>query len=209
MAVLFESGEFREEFTAICEKLAASPAATKSFVVAGATGGEGATTVTLNLGLAFAERRGMRTLLVDANLRHPGLQRALNITAEAGLSDWDGENEPPYQATGLSPNLWALTAGSQMEGDSWERWGTLLPALQARTATRFGMVIYDSPAIGRYPESMVLARNVGSVVLVAESDRTSLEMLRYSREQIGSVGAEVTGLILNRRGRYIPRWLRR
>lgn len=209
MAVLFESEEFREEFTALCEKLAAGPTAVKSLVIAGASGGEGATTVALNLALAFAEHRSAQTLLVDANLRHPNLHQVLDIACEKGLSDWDEASEPTYKPSGLSPNLWVLTAGTQPERNSWERWGTILPALQQRTGERFGMVIFDSPAVGRYPESLALARHAGGVVLVAESDHTSLEMLQYAREQIGSVGAEVVGLILNRRGRYIPRWLRR
>ena len=208
MPVLFEAEEFREEFNSICEKLVTRDSAKKCLAVAGVSGGEGATTVAVNLGYAFAEQQGIRTLLVDGNPRRPGIHKALNIACEGGLSDWDGESDLTYKPCDCSKNLWALTAGSQPANRPWERWGTILPVLLEQARTQFGMVVFDSPPVGRYPDSMVLARTAGGVVLVAESDQTSLEMLNYAREQIGSAGAELVGLILNRRGRYIPRWLR-
>lgn len=208
-AALFESEEFRQEFAAIAEKLGTHRSTSSVLAVAGVSGGEGATTVALNLALAIARQSETGTLLVDANLRHASLHDALNAPCEPGLSDWSGDCDPPYQQTALASNLWVLTAGDLSERNAWERWGTALPALLTRACARFGTVIFDSPPVGCLPDSLILARAAGKVVLVAESDHTTLEALRYASEQVGTVGAEVCGLILSRRGRYLPQWLRR
>jgi Mrp family chromosome partitioning ATPase len=69
--------------------LFANPAAPppKVILVTSARPGEGKTVASLNLASALAEL-GARTLLIDADLRHPRCHTALGVEDEDGLSSW-------------------------------------------------------------------------------------------------------------------------
>jgi succinoglycan biosynthesis transport protein ExoP len=205
---LFESAECQQEFYRISEKLQVSDPAPRSIVVAGVAGGEGSTIIALNLAYAFSAGESKRTLLIDANLRHPALHRMLDLSLQGGVTDWDGVSEPKYQQTAVSASLFVLTAGSNHEGSVWQQWRDVVSRLCERTRNSFDVVVWDAPAIAPYADSLSLARAADGVILVAESDETKVAVLTYAREQIEGVGATLLGVIVNRRGRYIPGWLR-
>ena len=203
---LFDAPECQEEFHRIAEKL--RPRTAPSIVVAGVSGGEGVTTVALNLAYALAVAEKSRTLIVDANLRSPALHRLLGVPIETGVSDWDGITEPKYRQAAASSNLWFLTAGAKRESIPWQQCRGLVTALRERAMASFDVVFFDAPPIGPYPDALALARVCDGVVLVAESDETKLKAVSYAREQIADVGATILGIVLNRGGRYLPKWLR-
>ena len=203
---LFDAADCQEEFHRIAEKL--RPRTAAAIVIAGVAGGEGVTTVALNLAHAFAVAEKSRTLIVDANLRRPALHRLLGVPIEGGVSDWDGIAEPKYEQAASSPNLWFLTAGAKFESTPWQQCRGLLTSLRERARTSFDVVFFDAPPIGPYPDSLALARVCDGVVLVAESDETRMSDLGNAREQITDVGAAILGVVLNRGGRYLPKSLR-
>ncbi|MBC7928544.1 MAG: CpsD/CapB family tyrosine-protein kinase [Bryobacteraceae bacterium] len=206
---LFESSEFQQELYSLCEKLSLESTTARSLVVSGASGGEGTTTVALNLAYAFAQLKLRRTLLVDANLRKPAVHQALELPLEPGLSDWNVSEEPPLLRTPWSANLSVLTAGSLADDLAWEKCNRILPALSVHVRASFDVVIWDTPPIATYPDALSLARDADGVLLVAEADRTTLSSLADAREQITRVGGVVLGVVLNRKGRHLPKWLRR
>jgi Mrp family chromosome partitioning ATPase len=204
-AWLFTEPECQQEFARIAEKLRPRAAA---IVLAGVSGREGVTIVTLNLAHAFATGENSRTLVVDANFRNPALHRLVDVPLDGGVSDWDGNTEPDYRQAAGSANLYFLTAGSKYDNIPVPAARSLLTSLSDRARSSFGLVLFDAPAIGAYPDSLALARICDGVVLVAESDETRISALSYAREQIADVGGSVAGVILNRSGRYLPKWMR-
>jgi Mrp family chromosome partitioning ATPase len=208
---LFASVRIREEFYRIAEKLLrTNEARPKSIVVVGPKGGEGVTTIALNMAYAIASQENLRTLLVDANLRRPSIHIAAGVPVAPGITDYQAGSDLPVQAvTALCSNLSVLTAGSKHADTPWEQLALLLPDISQKAETAFDVVIWDASPIGEYPEALSFLRVARRAVLVAESDRTTLTSIAYAREQIAVAGADLLGVVLNRRGRFIPRWFAR
>ena len=204
---LFASAECQQELYRISEKLQAADPVPRSIVVAGVAGGEGSTTIALNLAYAFAAGQGKRTLLIDANLRHPSVHRMLDLPLQDGVADWDGVSEPKYQQTSVAESLFVLTAGTNHEESAGPQWRSVVSRLRERSRGSFDVVVWDAPAIASYADSLSLARAADGVILVAESDQTKLAALTFACQQLEGVGATVLGVIVNRSSRYVPRWL--
>ena len=86
--------------------------ATKILVVTSAQPLEGKTTTAANIAMALAYG-GARVLLIDADMRRPGLHRPLRLTNERGLSQvltGQARVRDVIQRT-VDPNLLAITAG--------------------------------------------------------------------------------------------------
>ncbi|PYU97478.1 MAG: capsular biosynthesis protein, partial [Acidobacteria bacterium] len=137
---------------------------------------EGKTCTSLNLGLALAQRR-VRTLIIDADFRKPGIAAAMGMSNEKGLSNvLQGEfscEEAMLQSEAL-PNLWILPAGSIPSNPtdllSSPEMGKLLEVLR----NRFEHVVLDSPPILLMTDATVLSILSDGVVLVVEGGVTPL-----------------------------------
>lgn len=163
-------------------------------------GGEGKTTVAMHLAMAHAEQ-GKRTLLVDADLRQPDLDKRLGI-AEVGLgitgvvggeSSWD---EAVIQAPFL-PNLYLLPAGST-PGALPELAGSSLPEIIQEATRAFDLVVVDAPPIPGYAEPMQLAVAVDGVVVVAAMGKTNRQAVALTLETLRRLRANPLGVLLNR-----------
>jgi Mrp family chromosome partitioning ATPase len=144
-------------------------------------------------------------LVVDACLQSPAQHRLLGVPGESGLHDWSGEGAPPYRQVPKSEQLWLLPAGAGSTGtDHWLRRTAQLDKLGPRVRGDFDFVLWDTAALGREPDGLLLAPHVDGVLVVVESDRTLKERLRDLRERLDAVHLPVLGAIMNRCGRYWP-----
>lgn len=173
----------------------------RTLMVASAGPGEGKTTVAANVALAFAQS-GMRTILVDADMRQPGADVVFKLDNSAGLSTVlrpeRGEMTPFLQATD-EPRLMVLTAGPVPPNPSDLLGSPRLLQLVARLLDRADIVVFDSAPIRAAADAAVLARQVDGVLLVIATGRTRRGSARASAEALNRVGARVLGVALNRR----------
>jgi succinoglycan biosynthesis transport protein ExoP len=151
---------------------------------------EGKTTTAANLALALA-LGGSRVLLIDADMRRPGLHKTLGMENGTGLSDLlvgQARVRDAVQRT-AEPNLLVITAGRTPPNPSEllasERMGSFLANLQSGP---FDWVIIDTPPVLAVTDAVVLAPKVSGVVFVIGSEMTrrvhserALETLRSSR----------------------------
>jgi capsular exopolysaccharide synthesis family protein len=151
---------------------------------------EGKTTTAANLALALA-LGGSRVLLIDADMRRPGLHKTLGIQNTTGLSHLltaQARVRDAVQRT-AEPNLLVITAGQTPPNPSEllasERMLSFLTNLQNGP---FDWVLIDTPPVLAVTDAVILAPRVSGVVFVIGSEMTrrvhserALDTLRTSR----------------------------
>ena len=162
--------------------------------------GEGKTTTAINLAGTLAQSAGTRVLLIDADLRLPGVARHLGLrdAGAPGLTDLilDPRLTLERVVRQRAPtNLFILTSGRHLaapyETLLSQRMGDLLE--QARQT--YDYVILDTPPVVPVPDLHAIARWVDRFIVVVAAHRTPR---RYLEETLNALDPEkVAGLVFN------------
>jgi capsular exopolysaccharide synthesis family protein len=181
-------------------------------MVAACRRGSGTTTTVAGLGVALSDQQTARVLMVDANLRTPGLDQVYGCDNAGGFSELlagpGGDGELPARATPRA-NLFLLTAGLHFRSPAGIFERSALERLVAALRARFDFVVFDAAPLLEFPEGYALAPQVDAVLLVLDAERTSLEDARRATRDLERAGARAAGIVLNRQQDYTPRLLRR
>jgi polysaccharide biosynthesis transport protein len=171
----------------------------KVILVTSALPQEGKTTVSTNSAMVLAQKGG-RVLLVDADLRRPGIGKALGIKATAGLStvlSGVDKVEDAIVPFAQLPNLYVLPAGPIPPNPVELLGSTLMKEYIARWRNEYDHIIIDTPPCLSVTDSVVLSVEADRVILVARSGQTPKAALRRASELLTQVNARVMGVVLN------------
>jgi capsular exopolysaccharide synthesis family protein len=184
----------------------ALPQPRRSIVMAGATAGEGVTTLTCYLASSLAVRDAKKTCLVDANFKSPTTSRIFGILGRPGLSDYcTGRAElSDVLCKSESPDLFVMGLGTDLYNPSLVLSHERARGLAAELTQRFDYVLFDSGSVLGNAETSMLASTVDGVVLVVRANRTKREVLAKAEKLIRFSGGSVIGSVLNRRRFPIP-----
>jgi Mrp family chromosome partitioning ATPase len=184
--------------------IAANMQGQKVLAIAGCRRGEGATTLLLCAARRLAER-GIKPVLVDADLVQPRLAKRLGVQPQFG---WDETEEEEGRSLGqaiveATGNNVALLPAREPSAESNRPAGDAaqLPACLGVLREHYDMVLVDlgpleetDPAQGGLCRA---ARLVDAVVLVHNHRITSAEHLAACQEQLTAAGIVVTGIVEN------------
>jgi len=194
--------DFGESFRALRTSLLSKypEPGTKVLVVTSAQPLEGKTIVAANMAMALAYG-GARVLLIDADMRRPGLHRPLRLTNERGLAqvlNGQARVRDVIQRT-VDPNLLAITAGrtppNPSELLSSERMKTLLANL-AHGA--FDWIVIDTPPVLAVSDGIILAPSVAGVVYVIGAEMTRRRLAERALATILSANPRSVCAVLNK-----------
>ncbi|HEY6214303.1 MAG TPA: polysaccharide biosynthesis tyrosine autokinase [Vicinamibacterales bacterium] len=194
--------DFGESFRALRTSLVSKypGTGTKVLVVTSAQPLEGKTTTAANLAMALAYG-GSRVLLIDADMRRPGLHRPLRLTNERGLSQvliGQARVRDVIQRT-VDPNLLAITAGktppNPSELLSSERMKTLLTNL---THGPFDWIIIDTPPVLAVTDAVILAPWVSGVTFVIGAEMTRRRLAERAVETVMQTRPKYAAVVLNK-----------
>ena len=170
----------------------------RTLLVTSSLPGEGKTVTAGNLAVAFAQG-GRRVLLVDADLRKPGVHQLFDADNAHGLTtllrsddvNLDGIAQPTKQA-----NLRILTTGplppNPAELLGAQRMRTVLDRLKAGS----DLVIFDGPPLQVVTDSAILSSFLDGTVFVIAAGRSRLGEVRSASELLARAHARVLGAIL-------------
>ena len=171
----------------------------KVILITSALPQEGKTTVSTNSAMVLAQKGG-RVLLVDADLRRPGVGKALGIKTSAGLStvlsgvDKFEDAIVPFPQL---PNLQILPAGPVPPNPVELLGSSVMKDYIARWRDEYDHIIIDTPPCLSVTDSVVLSVDADRVILVARSGQTPKAALRRASELLMQVNARVMGIVLN------------
>lgn len=207
--------DFGEAFRSLRTSLVftASPDGPRVVAVTSSHPLEGKTTTACNLGIVLA-LGGSRVLLVDADMRRPGLHTVVGVPNETGLSHLlvgQARVRDAVQKTSQQ-NLFVISAGrippNPSELLTSDRMNALVDNLRSGP---FDWVIIDTPPVLAVTDAVLVSRSVGSVVFVIGSEMTrrmhaerAIETLSAGRPK--SIGAVLNRVDLNRNKYYYSRY---
>lgn len=172
----------------------------KTVLFTSAKSGEGRSFCAMNHAASLA-MQGMRTLLLDADMRRPGLslQHLQSPDGRTGLSDYlNGTAEPAKACHPTTlPNLYLLSSGN-MQGNAAELLsGTRFPALLDEAHRWFDCVVIDSPPVLSTSDALAIARYADRVCLVVKERASERRELRRAADLIRSSGGNLAGFVWN------------
>jgi tyrosine-protein kinase Etk/Wzc len=177
---------------------------------------EGKSLTTANLAITMAQG-GLRTLLIDADLRRPTIHKIFGLKdREPGLSDILRGTVPRKESIrtltdvimgslgvditiktpGLD-NLNIITSGSNVNSSAELLYSDEMKALLEQLRAEFDLVLIDSPPVLAVADATIIAPHTDGVVLVYRVGQTARSILSRTKTQLVESGMQVRGVILN------------
>jgi polysaccharide biosynthesis transport protein len=172
----------------------------KAVLFTSANPGEGKTYCSLNCGAALAQM-GLRTLLIDADLRRPSLTRALLAGSKTpGLSACLTGNATLMDCCRptATENLFILGAGERVSNPAELLAAGDLASLLKEAMLYFDRVVLDSAPINAVSDTQLIAKEIESVCLVVRARKTPRRAVIRACNLLARATHRPDAVVLNR-----------
>jgi polysaccharide biosynthesis transport protein len=179
--------------------LSSSGAPPKVIMITSALPQEGKTTTSINCAVVLAQK-GVRVLLIDADLRRPSIHKTLGMGPGSGLSNvltGSATLEQAITRSSVLPNLSVLPAGTPPPNPAELLASTNMRDVLDQVRGQYDHIVVDTPPALSVTDAVVLSPRADSIVLVIRSGHTTKQALRRSRDILMQVNAKVSGVLLN------------
>ena len=162
--------------------------------------GEGRSWLAANLAVAFAQV-GMRTLLIDADMRNPQQHRLFNLGNVPGLSALLTGRGRASMAHRIHPQLrlFVLPAGQVPPNPQELLAGSAFSVVLDRFAEQYdgGIVLIDTPAAAETSDAQLIVAKAGAAFVLGRRNYTRQGKLSSTMRDLKSTGANIVGCVLN------------
>ena len=148
--------------------------------------GEGKTFCAVNCAISFAQL-GLKTLIVDADVRQPD------------LAQWFFPEAPPTGTTLRTdvPNLSAVFVDKAHTNAQEFLPGLTFEELMRQEVGKFDRIVVDSAPVNLVSDTLLFARHVQSVCLVIQAGKTPVEDVIRAAQRLSEAGAAPVGFVWN------------
>lgn len=163
--------------------------------------GEGKTTIALHLAYAFV-KGGQNVLLVDANLRRPGLRQHLNIRDCAGIAEFlKGEkqlNEVIHHTDDRLIDIIPCCTVQPNPLKILDSPSTKLKELVNLTKSNYNFIILDTCSVEDGSDPLVISTLVDKIIYVLASEYISAQRIKNAISFLQQSNSEKIGVVLNK-----------
>jgi protein-tyrosine kinase len=195
-------GAFAEQMRVLRTRLelhrATQPTLPATLAIVSAVSGEGRSFTAANLAVAYAQM-GRRTLLIDADLRHPQQHLMFNRPERMGLSNillGRAGLECAAKVAGLA-GLSVLGAGTVPPNPQELLTRPRFASLLHEAADAYDIVILDTPPASTCADAQIVASLAGMSVLVARARLSDSKRLTQVVSSLRQGGARLAGSVFN------------
>jgi len=171
----------------------------KVIMVTSARPQEGKTTTSINTAIVLAQK-GVRVLLVDADLRRPSVHKALGMGPRSGLSNvltGSATLQQTITTSPILPNLFIMPAGTPPPNPAELLASSNMRDLLTELREMYDHIVIDTPPTLSVTDAVVLSPRADATILVIRSGHTTKQALRRARDILMQVNAHVAGVLLN------------
>jgi capsular exopolysaccharide synthesis family protein len=173
----------------------------RTFLFTSAVPEEGKTFCSINFAASLAQL-GLKTLLIDADLRRPAVEHNLtgSRNGSIGVTDYligQKKLDEIVQATKVA-NLCFLSGGTTAPNPAELLANTGLKDLLAEALQKYDRVVVDSAPIHAVSDTLLLVKNVQTVCLVVRAVSTPRRAITRCVQALVGAGTPLAGVVLNR-----------
>ena len=171
----------------------------KVIMITSALPQEGKTTTSINCAVVLAQK-GIRVLLIDADLRRPSIHKTLGMGPRSGLSNvltGSATLQQTITRSNILPNLSILPAGTPPPNPAELLASQNMREVLEELRGQYDHIVVDTPPTLSVTDAVVLSPRADAIVLVIRSGQTTKQALRRSRDILMQVNAKVSGVLLN------------
>ena len=178
----------------------------KTFLITSCFQSEGKSYVSANLAITFAQV-GKKVNLVDADMRKGRPAKVFNLPSNRGLSNYISnldengvelnEDLGKFIKETEVPNLNVITSGTVPPNPSELLSSPKLEKMIEELKKCYDIIIFDGAPIVPITDSLILARMLGSTIIVTLYNKTKKDDLKKVKNGIESVGGKILGTCIN------------
>lgn len=208
LAESFRSFRMNVQFSALEQDI-------KSIVMTSAVAEEGKTTMIANLAIAMAEG-GLKTLLVETDLRKPTIYRMFGLEPTPGVTDYLLSNHDLSEIVRtvtdimmgkmnmdriiLTPgidNLHIITCGTIPLNPAELMQSKKFKGLLAEVREQYDVILMDAPPLVSAADALILAMAADGVLLTYRAGKVARGILKRVKSQLEQIKANIIGVVLN------------
>jgi len=160
---------------------------------------EGKSLVASNFAIVTSQT-GLKTLLVDADLRRPSVHKAFQLQSPVGLSAYLAgrtDNMGEFIHTTEVPNLDVICCGAVPPNPSELIGSNRMVRFLEEAARRYDRVILDCPPVSAVSDPLIVGAMADGIIFVTKFNKIRREHAQRSVQRIQDAGIHLVGLALN------------
>ena len=170
---------------------------TKVFGITSPGEGEGKSTTSVNMAIAFSQL-GDKALLIDADMRKSSIHKKLKIENNAGLSNvLAGFNNYSEVITRINDTFDVITAGQMPPNPSELLGSARFKELVETVGREYSYVIMDTPPMDVVTDALVIAPHTAGLVLVVKDHVTPTDAINRAIEAAKFANINILGAVMN------------
>jgi capsular exopolysaccharide synthesis family protein len=191
-----------EAFRTLRTAITLNSTGTDRILISSSEPGDGKTTVIVNLAVAFAQA-GNRTLLIDADLRKPGLTTLLDLKSHTGLGDIltagqaVEEIAPKSLCESSQASLQVIPTGRRRSSPAELLGNGRFAELLAWAESHYDQVLVDCPPVLAVSDAQIVGQLVDAAVMVVRPDKNHRRNVVRAVENFHATGCQVIGVVAN------------